>query len=76
MKNITQHTGKLSIISRLPSSINGNPRYLIQVDGWTCRTRVDCSIGYEITNFEGRQVKATIGTHYGLTTLRTLQASQ
>ncbi|MDX0230293.1 hypothetical protein GOC14_06995 [Sinorhizobium meliloti] len=69
MKNITSHIGKLEIVRRLPSSANGNPRYLLKVDGWTCRTAVDSSLGYSVTNFDGKTVQATIGTHYGNATL-------
>jgi len=75
MKNITQHTGTLEILSRLPSSINGNPRYLIKVDGFTCKTPVDSSYGYCVTNYEGKQVQATIGTHYGTATLNSLKGA-
>lgn len=69
MKNVSRHYGKLEIIKRLPSSTNGNPRFLLRVDGWTCRTAVDSSLGYEVQNFDGKQVVATIGTHYGNATL-------
>lgn len=69
MRNVTRHFGKLEIVKRLPSSTNGNPRYLLKVDGWTCRTPVDSSLGYSITNFAGKHVEATIGTHYGVATL-------
>lgn len=69
MKNVTSHTGKLEIIRRLPSSANGNPRYLLRVDGWTCRTAVDASLAYAVPNYNGKTVKATIGTHYGVATL-------
>lgn len=65
MKSITQHTGKLEVIKRLPSSVNGNPRWLLKVDGWTCRTAPDAALGYNIQNLDGKQVVATIGTHYG-----------
>lgn len=69
MKNLTQHKGKLEVIRRLPSSRNGNPRWLVKVDGWTARTAVDAALGYSIRNFEGKQVVATIGTHYGSATV-------
>lgn len=69
MKNVTHHIGKLEIIERLPSSRNGNPRYLLRVDGWTCRTAVDSSLGYSVGNLDGKQVEAYIGTHYGKATL-------
>jgi hypothetical protein len=75
MKNITGHTGLLEIIERLPSSANGNPRYLLRVDGWTCRTAVDSSLGYSVTNYDGKRVAATIGTHYGNATLDTLRSA-
>ena len=68
MKNITNHRGNLEVIKRLDSSANGNPRYLLRVDGWTCRTAVDSSHGYSVTNYDGKQVRATIGTHYGVAT--------
>lgn len=70
MRNMTTHTGKLEIVRRLPSSTNGNPRFLVRVDGWTCRTPVDSFLGYEVQNMDGKQVKATIGTYYGVATLR------
>jgi hypothetical protein len=73
MRNITRHTGTLDIINRLPSSANGNPRFLLKVDGWTCRTSVDCQLGYSVQNYDGKQVEATIGTHYGKPTLMALQ---
>jgi len=50
-----------------------NPRYLLRVDGWTCKTSVDSSYGYSVTNFDGKQVQATIGTHYGTATLNSLK---
>lgn len=75
MKNITRHIGTLEIIERLPSSANGNPRYLLRVDGCTCRTAVDSSHGYSVPNFDGRRVEATIGTHYGSATLNTIKAA-
>lgn len=73
MKNVTLHNGKLEVLARLPSSYFGNPRYLIRIDGFTCKTAVDSSYGYSVTNFDGKQVEATIGTHYGAATLNTLK---
>lgn len=69
MTNLTGHTGKLEIIERLPSSRNGNPRWPLRVDGWTCRTAVDSSLGYSVTNFDGKRVVATIGSFRGVATL-------
>ena len=75
MKNATQHTGELKIITRLPSSYSGNPRFLISIDGITCKTVVDSKMGYMVQNFDGKQVVASIGTHYGASTLDTLKAA-
>ena len=69
MKNTTEHTGKLEIIQRLPSSVNGNPRYLVRVDGLTCRTSPDAMLAYGITNDDNTIVTASIGMHYGHTTI-------
>ena len=73
MNNITSHTGKLEIIERLPSSYSGNPRFLLRVDGHTCRTSPDSSIAYAIQNHDGKVVSATIGAHYGKATLNTIK---
>ena len=73
MENITRHTGKLEIIERLHNSVNGNPRFLIRIDGFICRTGVDSQHGYGITNYNRRNVTATIGTHYGRATLNTIE---
>jgi hypothetical protein len=73
MKNIQSINGVLNVIERLPSSINGNPRYLIAINSVCCKTPVDSSYGYCVTNFDGKQVQATIGTHYGNATLNSLK---
>jgi hypothetical protein len=73
MNNLTRHTGLLTIIKRLPQSTNGNPRFLLTVDGWTCRTSVDCSLGYKVKNLDGKTVEAVIGTHYGQATLASVE---
>ena len=69
MKNVTRHTGTLRILERLPNSYYGNPRYLLTIDGITCRTKPDSSYGYQVTNHDGKTVTATIGTYYGKATL-------
>lgn len=76
MKNITRHQGKLEIIQRLEGSRNGNPRYLIRIDGFTCKTPVDSMYGYSVPNLDGKEVIATIGTHYGTATLDSLKGIQ
>ena len=72
MKNISRHYGLLEIIERLPSSINGNPRYLAKAGGFTFRTPVDSMHGYSITNYRNKNVVVTIGQHYGVPTLNSI----
>ena len=74
MNNITRHTGKLEILKRLPSSINGNPRFLVSIDNWSAKTIIDSSEGYSITNYEGKLVNAEIGTHYGSAHIQNITA--
>ena len=76
MKNITRHTGVITNIKRLPSSVNGNPRYSFQCDGYTIKTAVDSMHGYAITNYENKEVTITVGTHYGTLTLNTIEVTQ
>lgn len=75
MKNITEHTGILTIIKRLKRSVNGNPRYLVEIDGWTVRTSPDSSLAYELPNYDGKEVIATVGTYYGYATLGSVKES-
>jgi hypothetical protein len=69
MTNISRHNGILRILRRERSSANGNPRYFLQVARVTCYTAIDSSLGYSVTNYDGKEVIATIGTHYGRPTL-------
>ncbi len=73
MKNITAHTGTLSSIRRLPSSVNGNPRFQLVIDGYTCVTTPDSGLAYAVQIMVGRQVQATIGTYYGIRSLNTIK---
>lgn len=79
MKNISRHTGTLHKIKRLKNSVYGNPQFLLYVDetgsghGFSFRTPANSSIAYEIENYLGKTVEATIGTHYGCTTLNTIK---
>ena len=72
MKNVTCHTGTLTIIQREPSSQNGNPRFLVMLDGYTAKTTVDSMEGYNIQNLDGREVSAQIGTHYGTRSIQNI----
>ncbi len=69
MKNITTHKGTLEIIQRLPKSPNGNPRFLVRVDGRTCRTPIDSQIAYHLPNWDGKEVFAHVGTFRGVAML-------
>jgi hypothetical protein len=73
MKHITEYTGILEVIQREPSSVNGNPRYLVRLDGVAAKTAVDSSLGYSITNYDGKHVKAEIGLHYGTRTIQNVK---
>ena len=73
MKDITTHTGTLNIIRREKNSLNGNPRYTIQVGTTQAITLNDSSYSYTITNDEGKTVKALIGMHYNKVTLDSYQ---
>lgn len=73
MKYVSQHTGTLIVVDRDKSSANGNPRYVVTLDGITCRTAVDSPLGYSITNYDGCKVIADIGKHYGTTTIKNVK---
>ena len=75
MKNLSNHNGTLEIIKRENSSVNGNPRYLVRIDGIACYTAPDSMLGYAITNYDGKIVQATIGTYYGKPTINTLKGA-
>lgn len=56
--------GTITIVERLKSSLNGNPRYLVALatnDGNLihAKTEVNSSLGYSIGNHAGKRVKAT-----------------
>ena len=75
MKQTKSYYGKLVIDNRLPSSINGNPRYAGHIEYfekhfnaiWLEKvpfvTAPDASIGYAITNYDGKLVSANIGKY-------------
>lgn len=70
MKNMTRHTGILTVIERDKNNgSNGNPRYVVMLDGYVCRTAVDSSLGYSITNYDRKEVTALIGSHYNTVTI-------
>ena len=48
-----------------------NPHYLVRVGGLVCRTRPNGGINH----FNGRDVRAKIGTHYGRATLASIRGA-
>lgn len=73
MKNISIHSGVLNIIKREKSSLNGNPRYCVFIDGVTCYTMPDSTLGYSITNYDGKMITCEIGTYYGKPTIKNVK---
>ena len=74
MRNERQVIAYLTVTRRLPRSRNGNPRFevLLKVDGAApdiiACTAVDSCTHY-VTSNAGKTVRATIGDHYGRTTI-------
>ena len=74
MKNVTKHTGILEVIGRASNNgHNGNPRYIVRLDGYTAHTAIDSMLGYSITNYDGKKVSALIGTYYGTVTIENVK---
>ncbi len=74
------HTGYFRIVKRLPSSHNGNPRYLCEVnreDGEAVyfRTAPDSSLGYSVTNYNAKRVTVALREFYGHATLADIKLS-
>jgi len=73
MKNITSHIGTLKFIKRMKNSLNGNPQFLLQCDGYRFRTEANSMCAYSISNYFDQVVNITIGTHRGCLTLHTIR---
>ena len=73
MKNITSHTGTLTLVKRMKNSLNGNPQFLLECDGYRFRTEANSMIAYKISNYFDQVVNITIGTHRGCLTLDTIR---
>ncbi len=74
------HTGYFRIVKRLPSSRDGNPRYLCEVnrdDGEAVyfRTAPDSSLGYSVPNYNAKRVTVSLVTFYGHATLADIKLS-
>ena len=72
-KNDTYHEGKLTILKRLKSSVNGNPRFLCQLDKgevwFQFRTRPDSGLAYELEAYNGKQVGVHVWQRNNVATL-------
>lgn len=85
MKNVKTYTGRVVITGRLPSSVNGNPRFTGYVEtvekafqhAWVKRvefvTAVDSMIGYAIQNYDGKNCTVEIGSHYKKPTIHSIE---
>lgn len=73
MKNVTHYTGLFEILRAEKSSLNGNPRYLCRLDGWTCYTAPDSALGYAAPGFDGKRVSADLGSLRGRCTVENAQ---
>ena len=74
MKNVIKHTGILEVIGRSNNNgHNGNPRYIVRLNGCTAHTAIDSMLGYSITNYDGEKVSALIGTYYGTVTIENVK---
>jgi len=69
-------SGNLEVVKRLPSSINGNPRYLVSIGGVKCYTAPDANLAYGITNRADQPVTATVRTYYNRLTIETLNRGE
>ena len=72
MKNLTRHSGILTMVKRLNNSICGNPQYLLRCDNYTFRTKANSMIAYKIDKYINQNVVLTIGTHRNCPTLNTV----
>jgi hypothetical protein len=69
-KNLEVFTGKLVVMERLKSSVNGNPRYsfvIVDSEGNLSpliKTKPDSSYGYSITNYQDKMVSVEVGMYH------------
>lgn len=70
MKNVTGHRGNLEVIKPIRTPKGQPQRYLVRVDGWTCRTKAGDTLASRIaSDWAPCRVTAYIGTHHGVPTL-------
>lgn len=65
MQSVQTYTGELLALIRQESSRNGNPRYLVHIEGVPMAyTQPDSMLAYELPNYVGKRVTVRIGWHY------------
>lgn len=59
MEKLQQYNGKIQIVKRLNNSVNGNPRFLIELEDLehyeTVETKSDASYCYNIENLSNKK---------------------
>ena len=73
IKTMRTIIGTFSNIKRLNNSINGNPRYMVTIDGIDCYTAPDSMIAYSITNHRDNLVSVTVKMHYNKLTIQKIE---
>jgi predicted dithiol-disulfide oxidoreductase (DUF899 family) len=73
MKDLFQVEGKLIIVKRMPSSRNGNARFMCLVGETVFTTLPDSSLASDVKNLEGKEVIVVVGTHRGLLQLDSIE---
>lgn len=63
-KDKIELTGKIELIETLPNSYYGNPRFMLKINDTVFYTRIDSSLGYEITNYTNSGKIATVELSY------------
>ena len=76
MKNVTRHIGTFHVIRKERSSKNGNPRFLLFVAGFSCYTKPNSDLAYNIRRYDGKAVEAVLGTYRGRCTLLTVRLQE
>ena len=63
-----QYIGKIEILKRLNNSVNGNPRFLVELldinEFITLQTKSDCMYNYNIENLARKQCSCIVEYYY------------
>jgi len=55
-----QINGLLTVVKKMPLSRMGNPKYRVEINNEIFETETNASLGYEITNFDNKNVIAQV----------------